>query len=181
MEIRKVGVVGCGLMGSGIAQISAQSGFATVVREVSQELLDQSMRRIESILLKDVSKGKLATEAKDAAMARLQPTTALDACADCQVVIEAIVERLDAKRELFAALDDICPPATIFASNTSSLAIIEISTVTKRPDRFAGMHFFSPVPVMQLVEVIRSLATSDATIATLKQFGAALGKTVVEA
>jgi len=114
-------------------------------------------------------------------MARLQPTTVLDAFADCQIVVEAIIERLDAKRELFAALDQICLPTTIFASNTSSLSIIEIATATKRPDRFAGLHFFSPVPVMQLVEVIRSLATSDATVATLKQFGAALGKTVVEA
>src|SRR4029450_1297942 len=119
--------------------------------------------------------------AKDAAMARLQPTTALDVFADCQIVVEAIIERLDAKRELFAALDQICPPTTIFASNTSSLTIIEIASATTRPDRFAGLHFFSPVPMMQLVEVIRSLATSDATISTLKQFGAAIGKTVVEA
>jgi 3-hydroxybutyryl-CoA dehydrogenase len=181
MEIRKVGVIGCGLMGGGIAQVSAQAGFAIVVREVSQALLDQSLRRIEGILAKDVGKGKLDAQAKDAAMARLQPTTTLEDFADCQIVIEAIVERLDAKRELFAALDTICPPATIFASNTSSLAIIEIAAATKRPDRFAGLHFFSPVPVMQLVEVIRSIATSDATIATLKQFGAALGKMAVEA
>jgi len=181
MEIRKVGVIGCGLMGGGIAQVCAQSGFETVVREVSQDALDQGMRRIESILLKDVGKGKLAAVAKDAAMARLQPTTALDAFADCQIVAEAITERLDAKRELFAALDMICPPTTIFATNTSSLPIIEIAIATKRPDRFAGLHFFSPVPVMQLVEVVRSLATSDATAATLRQFGAALGKTVVEA
>jgi 3-hydroxybutyryl-CoA dehydrogenase len=181
MEIRKVGVVGCGLMGGGIAQICAQSGFETVVREVSQELLDQGLRRIESILLKDIGKGKLDAQVKDAAMARLQPTTALDAFADCQVVVEAIVERLDAKRELFTVLDDICPPATIFASNTSSLTIIEIAIATGRPDRFAGLHFFAPVPVMKLVEVIRSIATSDETIATLKNFGAALGKTVVEA
>jgi 3-hydroxybutyryl-CoA dehydrogenase len=181
MEIRKIGVVGCGLMGGGIAQVCAQSGFATVVRDVSQAVLDQSLRRIESILLKDVGKGKLGAEAKDAAMARIQPTLALDAYADCQIVIEAIVERLDAKRELFAALDQICSPATIFASNTSSLTIIEMSAATTRPDRFAGLHFFSPVPVMQLVEVIRSIATSDATVDALKQFGAALGKTVVEA
>ena len=181
MQIRKVGVVGCGLMGGGIAQICAQSGFETLVREVSQDLLDQGLRRIESILAKDVHKGKLEAEAKDAAMARLQPTTALDGFADCQIVVEAIVERLEAKRELFAALDDICPPATIFASNTSSLTIIEIAAATRRADRFAGLHFFSPVPVMQLVEVIRSLATLDETIATLKYFGAALGKTVVEA
>jgi 3-hydroxybutyryl-CoA dehydrogenase len=154
MQIRKVGVVGCGLMGGGIAQVCAQSGFEIVVREVSHELLDQGLRRIESILLTDVVKGKLDAEAKDTALARLQPTTAHDACADCQIVVEAIAERLDAKRELFAALDDICPPTTIFATHTSSLAIIEIAAATRRPVRFAGLHFFSPVPV--LIEYVNS-------------------------
>jgi 3-hydroxybutyryl-CoA dehydrogenase len=181
MEIRKVGVVGCGLMGGGIAQVCIQSGFETVVREVSQDALAQGLQRIESILLKDVAKGKLAAEAKDAAMARLQPTTGLDAFADCQLVVEAIVERLDDKRELFAALDGICPPETIFASNTSSLTIIEMAAATRRTDRFAGLHFFSPVPVMKLVEVVRSIATSNETVEMLKAFGAALGKTVIEA
>jgi 3-hydroxybutyryl-CoA dehydrogenase len=181
MEIRKVGVVGCGLMGGGIAQVCAQSGFETVVREVSRKLLDRGMGGIASILEKDVAKGKLTPDARDAAMRRLEPTTALDAFADCQVVVEAIVENLDAKREIFSALDTICPPETIFASNTSSLTIIEMAAVTRRPDRFAGLHFFSPVPLMRLVEVIRSIATSDTTIATLREFGAALGKTVIEA
>ena len=181
MEITKVGVVGCGLMGGGIAQVCAQSGLETVVREVSQDLLDRGMARIGGFLEKDVSKGKLAPEARDAALARLHPTTALDAFADCQIVIEAIVENLDAKRELFTALDALCPPETIFASNTSSLTIIEMAATTRRPDRFAGLHFFNPVPVMKLVEVVRSIATSDSTVATLKEFGATLGKTVVEA
>jgi 3-hydroxybutyryl-CoA dehydrogenase len=181
MEIRKVGVVGCGLMGSGIAQVCAQSGFETVVREVSRELLDKGIGRIESVLNKDVSKGKLIPHARDAAMSLIKPTVELADMADCQIVVEAIVENLDAKREVYSALDSICPPATIFASNTSSLTIAEMAAVTKRPDRFAGLHFFSPVPVMKLVEVVRSIATSDATIATLKEFGAALGKTVVEA
>ena len=181
MEIRKVGVVGCGLMGGGIAQVAAQSGFETVVREVSQELIDKGMARIESILARDVTKGKLTAHAKDWALSLIKPTTDLHAFADCQIVVEAIIENLDAKRELYAALDAICPPETIFASNTSSLTIVEMAAVTKRPDRFAGLHFFNPVPVMRLVEVVRSIATSDATIATLKEFGAALGKTVVEA
>ena len=181
MEIRKVGVVGCGLMGAGIAQVAAQSGFETVVREVSQDLLDKGMARIEAQLAKDVAKGKLAALDKDATIGRLKPTTDLDAFAGCQVVVEAIVENLDAKRALYSALDTICPAETIFASNTSSLTIIEMAAVTRRPDRFGGMHFFNPVPVMKLVEVVRSIATSDATIATLKAFGAALGKTVVEA
>jgi len=168
-------------MGGGIAQTSAQSGFETVVREVSQELLDKGLARIERLLAKDVSKGKLTAEAKDATLSRLKPTTSLEAFADCHVIVEAIIENLDAKRELYSALDTLCPPETIFASNTSSLTIIEMAAVTKRSDRFAGMHFFNPVPVMKLVEVVRSIVTSDATIATLKEFGAALGKTVVEA
>jgi 3-hydroxybutyryl-CoA dehydrogenase len=168
-------------MGGGIAQTSAQSGFETVVREVSQELLDKGLERIERLLARDVTKGKLTAEAKDATLSRLKPTTSLDAFADCQVIVEAIVENLDAKRELYSVLDTLCPPETIFASNTSSLTIIEMAAVTKRSDRFAGMHFFNPVPVMKLVEVVRSIVTSDATIATLKEFGAALGKTVVEA
>ena len=142
MQIRKVGVVGCGLMGGGIAQVRMQSGFEIVVREVSHELLDQGLRRIESILLTDVVKGKLDAEAKDTALARLQPTTARDACADSHIAIEAIAERLDAKRELFAALDDICPPMTMIATKTSSLAIIEIAAATRRPVHFAGLHLF---------------------------------------
>jgi 3-hydroxybutyryl-CoA dehydrogenase len=181
MEIRKVGVVGCGLMGGGIAQVCAQSGFETVVREVSQDLLDRGLARIEGILQKDVGKGKLSGEAKDAALERLTPTTTLDALADCDLIVEAIVENLDAKHDLFGALDTLCPPETIFASNTSSLTIIEMAAGTRRADRFAGLHFFNPVPVMKLVEVIRSIVTSDATVATLKTFGTALGKTVVEA
>ena len=165
MQIRKVGVVGCGLMGGGIAQVCAQSGFETVVREVSQAALDQGLRRIESILLKDVGKGKLGAEAKDAALARIQPTLALDTFADCQIVIEAIVERLDAKRELFAALDQICPPATIFASNTSTLSITEIAGASGRDDRVVGLHFCLPAQLMKLIEVSPGIATSDETFA----------------
>jgi 3-hydroxybutyryl-CoA dehydrogenase len=168
-------------MGGGIAQVCAQSGFETVIREVSPELLDKGMARIAGILDKDVGKGKLSAEARADAWARLQPTTALEPLAGCQIVVEAIVENLDAKRELFGALDALCPPETIFASNTSSLTIIEMAATTRRPDRFAGLHFFNPVPVMKLVEVVRSIASSDATVAALKEFGTALGKTVVEA
>lgn len=181
MQIHKVGVVGCGLMGGGIAQVSAQSGFTTVVREVSQELLDKGMARITGFLAKDVDKGRLAADARDAALSRLTPTTDLADLADCDLIVEAIVENLDTKRELFGTLDRLCPPATIFASNTSSLTIIEMAATTRRADRFAGLHFFNPVPMMKLVEVVRSIVTSDATVATLREFGAALGKTVVEA
>lgn len=180
MEINKVGVVGCGLMGAGIAQVCAQSGFQTVVRETEQQLLDRGLARIDGFLRKDLSKGKLSQDALDTTLSRLHGTTDLAALADCDLIIEAIVENLDAKRDLYQQLDTRCPPQTIFASNTSSLTIIEMAAVTKRPDRFAGLHFFNPVPLMQLVEVVRSIASSDATVVTLRQFGAALGKTVVE-
>lgn len=181
MEIRKVGIVGCGLMGGGIAQVAAHAGFDTIVREVSPTLLEKGMSRITALLDKDVAKGKITAQAREGTLQRLTPTTSLDAFADCQIVIEAIVENLDTKRELFTALDTICPAETIFASNTSSLTIIEIATATRRPTQFAGLHFFNPVPMMKLVEVVRTIVSSDETIATLKSFGAALGKTVVEA
>jgi 3-hydroxybutyryl-CoA dehydrogenase len=181
MEINKVGVVGCGLMGAGIAQVCAQSGYQTVVREVERSALDKGLGRIENILNKDVSKGKLSEDNKQATLSRLSGTTDVTYLADCDIVIEAIVENLDAKRDLYQQLDQLCPPHTIFASNTSSLPIIEMAAVTNRPDRFAGLHFFNPVPIMKLVEVVCSIASSDETINNLKQFGSALGKTVVEA
>jgi 3-hydroxybutyryl-CoA dehydrogenase len=181
MEIKKVGVVGCGLMGAGIAQVCAQSGYQTVVRETEQAYLDRGLARIESFLGKDVAKGKLSPDAKAATLSRLHGSISLADLADCDLIIEAIVENLDAKRQLYQELDALCPDHTIFASNTSSLTIIEMAAVTRRPDRFAGMHFFNPVPMMKLVEVVRSIASSETTIATLKNFGASLGKTVVEA
>lgn len=181
MQIKKVGVLGCGLMGAGIAQVSAQAGFTTVVREVEQQFLDKGMARIEGILGKDVAKGKLSADARDAAMSRLRGTTSFDDLADCDLIIEAIVENMDAKREVFSALDALCPEHTIFASNTSSLTIVEMAAVTKRPDRFAGLHFFNPVPVMKLVEIVRAITTSDETVATLREFSAAVGKTAIEA
>lgn len=181
MNIHNIGVIGCGQMGGGIAQVCAQAGFHTVVREVNQPLLDKGLSRIRSILDKDVAKNKLSAEDRDAAFARLHPTTELADLQGCDLVIEAIVEELGPKRELFATLDQICPAHTLLVSNTSSIPIIEIATATKRPEQCAGLHFFNPVPVMKLVEVIRSIASSDQTIESLKQFGEALGKTVVEA
>lgn len=180
MEIHRVGVVGCGLMGSGIAQVCAQAGFETVVNEVSQELLDKGIGRIRAILDKDVSKEKIDGATRDATLARLIPTTELTGLAGCQLVIEAIVEQVEAKRALFASLDSTCPPQTIFASNTSSIPIIEMASGTGRASRFVGLHFFNPVPVMSLVELIRSIATSDETMATMRAFSQAIGKTVVE-
>ena len=181
MPINKVGVLGCGLMGAGIAQVAAQAGFTTVVREVEQSLLDRGIARIEGILSKDVGKGKTSAEAKTATLSRLHGTTSFDDLADCDLIIEAIVEKIEAKRDVFTALDALCPPHTIFVSNTSSLTIIEMAAVTQRQDRFAGLHFFNPVPVMKLVEIVRSITTSDATIASLREFVAALGKTSIEA
>ena len=176
MKISKVGVLGAGLMGSGIAEVCAKSGYETVVREVSDELARKGMARIESSLAKAVEREKLAAGDRDAALARLAATTRLEDFAKCDLVVEAVVENLEAKIEIFRALDGICRDAAIFCSNTSSLTITELSAVTRRPDRFAGLHFFNPVPVMKLVEVVRTIATSDGTIDTLLDFARSLGK-----
>ncbi len=181
MAIQKVGVVGCGLMGSGIAQVSAQAGFQTVVREVSGELVEKGLKGIEKNLARLVEKGALKETAKGEIQGRLQGTTSLESLKDCDVVVEAIIEQLPAKRELFSSLDAICEPNTIFASNTSSLTITEIAAATKRPQRFVGLHFFNPVPVMKLVEVVRTIATDPAVYEEMVGFGAKLGKTPVRA
>ena len=181
MAIQKVGVVGCGLMGSGIAQVSAQAGFPTVVREVSSELVDKGLKSIDKNLARLMEKGAISEAQKNEIRARLKGTTSLDDLKDCDVIIEAIIEQLPAKRELFSALDALCPPSTIFASNTSSLTITEIATATKRPQRFVGLHFFNPVPVMKLVEVVKTIATDPAVYEEMVAFGAKLGKTPVRA
>jgi len=181
MGIEKVGVVGCGLMGAGIAQVSAVSGFSTVVREVSPELLEKGIKAIEKNLARLVEKATITESAKNEIRGRLKGTTAIDDLSDCDLVIEAIIEQLPAKRELFAALDRLCPATTIFASNTSSLTITEIATATKRVQRFVGLHFFNPVPVMKLVEVVRTIATDPAVYEEMVAFGAKLGKTPVRA
>ncbi len=181
MAIQKVGVVGCGLMGSGIAQVCAASGFSTVVREVSQELLDKGLKNIDKNLNRLAEKGTITEAAKGEIRGRLKGTTSLDELKSCDLIIEAIIEQLPAKRELFSALDAICPPGAIFASNTSSLTITEIATATKRPQRFVGLHFFNPVPVMKLVEVVRTIATEPAVYDEVVAFGAKLGKTPVRA
>lgn len=181
MAIQRVGVVGCGLMGSGIAQVAAQAGFTTVVREVAPELVDKGLKGIEKNLARLVEKGTLTETQRDEIRARLTGTTAIEDLKDCDVIVEAIIEQLPAKRELFAKLDALCPASAIFASNTSSLTITEISTATKRPDRFVGLHFFNPVPVMKLVEVVRTIATDPAVYEEMVAFGAKLGKTPVRA
>jgi 3-hydroxybutyryl-CoA dehydrogenase len=181
MAIQKVGVAGCGLMGSGIAQVAAQAGFPVVVREVQAEIVDKGLKNIEKNLSRLAEKGTITDAAKNEIRSRLKGTTALEDLKDCDVIVEAIIEQLPAKRELFSALDDICPAATIFASNTSSLTITEIATATKRPQRFVGLHFFNPVPVMKLVEVVKTIATDPAVYEEMVAFGAKLGKTPVRA
>jgi len=181
MAIQKVGVVGCGLMGSGIAQVAAQAGFATVVREMAPELVEKGLKSIEKNLARLVEKGTITESVKNEIRGRLKGTTVVEDLKDCDVIVEAIIEQLPAKRELFAALDKFCPPSTIFASNTSSLTITEIAAATKRPQRFVGLHFFNPVPVMKLVEVVKTIATDPAVYDEMVAFGAKLGKTPVRA
>jgi len=181
MAIEKVGIVGCGLMGSGIAQVCATSGFPTVVREVSPELVDKGINGIEKNLARLVEKGAITEAGKSEIRGRLKGTTVIEDLKDCDLILEAIIEQLPAKRELFNALDRLCPDKTIFASNTSSLTITEIATATKRPQRFVGLHFFNPVPVMKLVEVVKTIATDPAVYEDAVAFGGKLGKVAVRA
>lgn len=181
MAMPTVGVLGCGLMGSGIAQVCAQSGCRTIVREVDQALVDKGLGRIEKALAAGVERGKVRPDERDAALANLSGTTDVADLAPADVVIEAIVEDLDAKRRMFDAVDAVVGEGALIASNTSSLCITEMAAATKRPDRFLGLHFFSPVPVMKLVEVIRGLSTSDETWRRGTAFAKSLGKQPVTA
>ncbi|MCU1245613.1 MAG: 3-hydroxyacyl-CoA dehydrogenase [Acidobacteria bacterium] len=178
-EIKKVGVLGCGLMGSGIAQTAAQAGYETVVREVEQKFLDKGLGGISKSLGKFVEKGKMSQADMDACVGRLKGTTSLDDLADCDIVIEAIIENAELKRETYAALDKIVKPGALFASNTSSLTITELSMATARPKQFVGLHFFNPVPLMKLVEVVRTILTSDEAFNTAFAFAKSLGKEAV--
>jgi 3-hydroxybutyryl-CoA dehydrogenase len=179
MPITKVGVVGCGLMGAGIAQTAAQSGFPVVVREVTPELVQKGMKGIEKNLDRLVEKGAMTAADREATRGRLRGTTSLEDFREADLIIEAIIEQLPAKRELYAALDKICPRITIFASNTSSLSITEMAVATSRANRFVGLHFFNPVPVMKLVEAIRTIATDPAVYEEVLAFTQKLGKTAV--
>lgn len=174
--IRKVGVLGMGLMGSGIAQVSAAAGFDTIVREVEQSALDKGMKTISKSLGKFVEKGKMSSEDHDAALARLSTSTDLKDLADCDIVIEAIVENVGIKRDVYRELDGIVKSDAIFASNTSSLTITELSMATARPKQFVGLHFFNPVPMMKLVEVVRTIITSDESFQRAFEFAKAIGK-----
>ena len=179
MAIQKVGVVGCGLMGSGIAQVSAQAGFPTVVREVSQELLDKGLASITKFLQAGVERGKVAPFELDKVKENLRGTTKLEDLKDCDLVVEAITENIAVKKETFGTLDSVCKPETIFASNTSSLSITEMTTFVKRPEKMIGLHFFNPVPLMKLVEVVRTVRTDPAQLESVNAWCKAIGKTAV--
>ncbi|MFQ5700445.1 MAG: 3-hydroxyacyl-CoA dehydrogenase family protein [Acidobacteriota bacterium] len=181
MSIQKVGVAGCGLMGSGIAQVAAQSGFSTVVREVDRALVERGMERIRSFLTRSVEKEKISAEERDTALSRLTGTTKIGDLADCDIVIEAIIENREAKLAFYKDLDAACGKKTIFASNTSSLSITEMAATTSRAERFVGLHFFNPVPLMPLVEVVRTLMTDAGVYEEVLGFGESLGKRTVRA
>lgn len=181
MAVTTVGVVGCGLMGSGIAQIAAQAGLKVIVREVDDKAVAAGRKKIEGFLSKAVEKAKMTADEMKAVTGRITYTTHTKDLAPCDLVVEAIVENLKAKQDLFRDLDGICAPHAIFASNTSSLAVGDMAASTKRPQNFVGLHFFNPVPLMKLVEVVRTLETSDAVFAEACAFGAKVGKTVVRA
>ena len=176
MAIKKVGVLGCGLMGSGIAQTAAQAGYDTVVVEVEQKFLDRGMSGIDKSLGKFVEKGKLTSADKSACLSRLKGSTSLGELAQCDIVIEAITENPQVKKETYAAIDSIVKKDAIFASNTSSLTITELSMATSRPKQFVGLHFFNPVPMMKLVEVVRTILTTDEAFKTAFDFAKSLGK-----
>ena len=181
MTVRIVGVVGAGTMGSGIAQTFAQAGFEVWLVDVAQPMLDRARRAIESSLARFVEKGRLAPTERDAALSRLSVSISLESLAAAEFVVEAIVEEVDAKKALFGALDGLTPPASVLASNTSSISITLLGAATRRADRVLGMHFMNPVPIMTLVELIRGQATSDASMTLATDLCARLGKTAVEA
>ena len=183
MEIRKVGVLGCGLMGSGIAQVAATAGFDTVVKEVSDEFINKGFAGIEKSLSRFADKGTITADQQREIRGRLSGTTNFDDLADCDIIIEAIIENLEEKRNTYSQLDGLCKPETIFASNTSSLSITEMMTATSsaRQTRFVGLHFFNPVPLMKLVEVVRTILTDEAVYEQAVDFGKKLGKVPVRA
>jgi 3-hydroxybutyryl-CoA dehydrogenase len=181
MEIKTVGVVGAGIMGAGIVQVCAQSGYQVVISEINDELLQKGIGTVDHFLGRAVQKERITAKDKDEIMGRIQGTTDPKDFKDCDLIVEAIIENLDLKKDLFKKLDEICPPHALLTSNTSSMTIVEMAAVTKRMDKVAGLHFFNPVPVMRLVEIVRTITTSDETAETLRTFSESLGKTVVMA
>ncbi|MGE5360411.1 MAG: 3-hydroxyacyl-CoA dehydrogenase family protein [Bacteroidales bacterium] len=181
MAIRTVGVLGCGLMGAGIAQVCAHAGYRTIVREVDDQAIQKGMGRIRKFLEGGIEKGKVTPEERDRTLANLSTTTVFSGLRDCDLVIEAIIENLAEKRAAFGELEQCVGADTLFASNTSSLCITELAAATKRPERFVGLHFFNPVPLMKLVEVIRALTTTDETYRAAYAFAQSLGKEPITA
>lgn len=181
MEIKKVGVVGCGTMGNGIVIVCAQSGYQVVVSEMNDQLLNKGLASINSFLSKSVEKGKLSQQDKDSTLARIKGTTSTQDFSDCDLVIEAAVENMDLKKKIFAEADKICPKHAILATNTSCLSIVDMAMATSRPDKVLGLHFWNPAPLMKLLEVVKTVATSDETLETGKSFGESLGKTIIVA
>ena len=181
MQIKTVGILGCGLMGSGIAQVSAAAGYKTIVREINDQFLDGGLARIRRFLDDGIAKGKGTVEARDATLANLSGTTTFEALRGCDLIVEAIVENMNEKRQTYLSLEGFVKDTTIFVSNTSSLCITELAAASRRPDRFGGLHFFNPVPIMKLVEVIRALTTSDQTYQTVYEFARSLGKEPITA
>lgn len=179
MAIKRVGVVGCGQMGSGIVQVCVQSGYSVVVSEPNAELLKKGLAAIDASLTKGVQKEKITPADKEAALSRIKGTVDAGDFRDCELVIEAATENLELKKRLFAELDKTCPPEAILATNTSCLSIIDMAMVTQRPEKVLGLHFMNPVPIMKLLEIVRTVATSEATLETGKSFGRSLGKTIV--
>lgn len=179
MEIKTVGIVGCGLMGSGIVELVAKTGYHVVVREINDEFLTKGLNRVTSSMARAVEKGKLSAAERDAAWARIQGTTNMADLAGVDLAIEAAIENLDLKKSIFKELDQITRPEVILASNTSSLAVTEMASMTKRPAKVLGLHFFNPVPVMPLLEMVRTFLTSEETYQTARKFGEGLGKTVI--
>jgi 3-hydroxybutyryl-CoA dehydrogenase len=179
MEIKKVGVVGCGQMGSGITQVCAQAGYQVIVSEMNNELLNKGLASINSRLGRDVEKDRLSPQDKDSILNRIKGTTDTKDFADCDLAIEAAIENMDLKKKIFGELDKICPKHAILATNTSCLSIIDMAMVTSRPDKLLGLHFFNPVPVMKLLEIVKTIATSDETLEAGQTFGSSLGKTIV--
>jgi len=181
MEIKSIGVIGAGLMGSGIAQVAAQSGFQVNLMDVEQRFVDKGLATIDKNLKRMTEKGKMDASEADAVRSRIKTTLSLtEAASDVDVTIEAVIEKMDLKKSVYKELEGVAKPSTIFATNTSGLSITEMAAVTSRPDRFVGMHFFNPVPVMKLVEVIRGYGTSDETVKVIKDLAQKMGKTAIE-
>ena len=179
MEIQRIGVIGVGLMGAGVAEVCARAGYDTLVREINDEFLAKGLERIEVSMQSAVQRGKLASADQEAARSRVRGTTRLEDFADRDLVIEAAIEDLHLKKELFKQLDQLCPPHAILTSNTSSIPIIQLAVATQRPGRVLGMHFFNPVPTMQLIELVRTITTSDEALETVRAVGERLGKRMI--